>query len=79
MRVNRHKQKSKPTVYVYSSLTLSNEVEGVVASGRYDIYTRCLCLWTEVLGDFRDTYIMQQQQQNEGDIASDPAHYPSLW
>lgn len=80
MRVNRHKQKSKPTVYVYSSLTLSNEEEGVVATGSYDIYTRCLRLWTEVLGgSFRDVYIMQQQQQNEGDIASDPAHYPSLW
>lgn len=44
MRVNRHKQKSKPTVYVYNSLTLSNEEEGVVASGSYDIYTRCLRL-----------------------------------
>lgn len=30
-------------------------------------------------GSFRDVYIMQQQQQNEGDIASDPAHYPFLW
>lgn len=28
---------------------------------------------------FWDVYIMQQQQQNEGDIASDPAHYPFLW
>lgn len=29
-------------------------------------------------GSFGDVYIMkqQQQQQNEGDIASDPAHYP---
>lgn len=30
-------------------------------------------------GGFGDAYIMQQQQQNEGDIASDPAHYPFLW
>lgn len=27
-------------------------------------------------GQVWDVYIMQQQQQNEGDIASDPAHYP---
>lgn len=74
MRVNRHKQKPKPTAHVYSSL--SNEEEGVAATGSYDIYTRCLRrLWREVQGRF---YIMQQQQQNEGDIASDPAHYPSL-
>lgn len=80
MRVNRHEQKSKPTVYVYSSLTLSNEEEGVAATGSSDIYTMCLHLWTGVLGEgFGDVYIMQQQQQNEGDIASDPAHYPFLW
>ena len=53
MRVNRHKQKSKPTVHVESSLTVSDDQEGVAATGSYDDYTRCL--WTsteEVLGTF---------------------------
>lgn len=30
-----------------------NELEGVVAAGSYNIYTRCLRLWTEVLGRFQ--------------------------
>lgn len=62
-------------------IVCQNETESVVAAGSYDIYTRCLRLYGQKYwgGSLRDVYIMQQQQQNEGDIASDPAHYPSLW
>lgn len=69
---------------MYRSLTLSDEQEGgqllatpMSIPGVYDYGQK----YWEVGGRFWDVYIMQQQQQqhNEGDIASDPAHYPFLW
>lgn len=75
---------------MYRSLTLSDEQEaGQLLAAPLSIPAVYDDGQTEVLGRVRrgtggggvwDVYIMQQQQQqNEGDIASDPAHYPFLW
>lgn len=79
MRVNRHKQKSKPTVHVYISGTSSNETESVVAAGSYDIYTRCLRLWTEVLGRFLRTFTLCNNNNKMKEILPQTRHTIHLY
>lgn len=77
VRVNGHERKEIAT---HSSCVAS--VDSVGWAGRLwqllgaMVPTPGVCVYGQSLGTLT---LMQQQQQNEGDIASDPAHYPSLW